>query len=173
MLLVNLFLVFFRIGLFAIGGAYSFLPLIEKEVVERYSWLTKEEFLDVLGMVNMFPGAISIKYATYTGYKVAGALGAVVANLGNFLAPAIMLVVASVLYIKYKTLPSVKGAFNFIHLVMFAMIIAVAFRLLSFNQLLQWRNLAIIIISFALFISTKVHPALIIILAGILGAVFK
>ena len=64
--LVNLFLSFFRVGLLAIGGAYSFLPLIEKEIVERYHWLTKEEFLDISGLVQIFPGAISIKYATYT-----------------------------------------------------------------------------------------------------------
>ena len=51
MVLLNLFFVFFRVGLFAIGGAYSFLPLIEKEVVERYQWLSKEEFLNVLGIV--------------------------------------------------------------------------------------------------------------------------
>lgn len=60
----NLFLSFFRIGSFAIGGAYFFLPLLEKELVEKYHWLTKEEFLEVLGIVKVFPGAISIKYAT-------------------------------------------------------------------------------------------------------------
>lgn len=173
MVLANLFLVFFRIGLFAIGGAYSFLPLIEKDVVQRYGWLTKEEFLDVLGMVKLFPGAISIKYATYTGYKVAGVFGAVVANLGNFFAPAIMLIIASSLYIKYKALPEVKGAFNFIQLAMFAMIVAVAFQLVNLNHLLQLKNLSIIIISFILFMSTRIHPAFIIILAGILGAIFK
>ena len=92
MILIELFLAFLRIGLFAIGGAYSFLPLIEREVVQRYQWLTKGEFLDVLGAVRVFPGAISIKYATYTGYKVAGILGVVVANVGNLLAPAVLII---------------------------------------------------------------------------------
>jgi len=96
-----------------------------------------------------------------------------VANLGNFFAPAIILVIASSLYIKYKSLPGVKGAFNFIQLAMFAMIVAVAFQLINLNQLFQLKNLSIIIISFILFMSTKIHPAFIIILAGILGAIFK
>jgi chromate transporter len=48
MILAKIFFTFFRIGLFAIGGAYSFLPLIQKEVVEKAHWLTKEEFLEVL-----------------------------------------------------------------------------------------------------------------------------
>src|SRR3989338_7514087 len=116
MVLVNLFLAFFRVGLLAIGGAYSFLPLIEKEVVERYHWLTKEEFLDISGIVQIFPGAISIKYATYTGYKMAGFLGAIIANLGNILAPVILIAFASALYLRYKQVPRIKFAFEAIRI---------------------------------------------------------
>ena len=173
MVLVNLFLAFLRIGLFAIGGAYSFLPLLEKEVVERYQWLTKEEFLDILGIVKIIPGAISIKYATYTGYKIAGLPGAIVSNLGNLLAPAILVIFTSVLYAKYKNSPSVKGAFNMIQLAVFSMIIAVAFQLINVNQLIYLKGLLIIIVCFILFIYTKIHPAVIIITAGIIGAFLK
>jgi chromate transporter len=133
---MNLFLAFLRIGFFAIGGAYSFLPLIEKEIVERYHWLAKEEFLDVSGLVKIFPGAISIKYATYTGYKIAGVLGAVAANLGNILAPALTLIFAAVLYNKYKDLPAIKGAFDTIRPAIFAMIIAVAFQTVNIRHLI-------------------------------------
>jgi len=173
MVLVNLFLAFLRIGLFAIGGAYSFLPLLEREIVQKYHWLTKEEFLDVLGIVRVFPGAISIKYATYTGYKISGVTGAVVANLGNFFAPAILVIFALSFYSKYKDLPSVRGAFNMIQLAVFAMIIVVAFQLINVHQLMQLRNLLIIILCFILFIFAKIHPALIIICAGVVGAILK
>lgn len=173
MILLNLFIVFFRVGLFAIGGAYSFLPLIEKDVVEQYHWLTKEEFLDVLGIVKIFPGAISIKYATYTGYKIARLPGAIVANIGNLLAPALLILFASLLYVKYRDLPAVKSAFGAIELVIFAMIIALAFQMVSINQLTHPKNLLIIISAFVLFVYTKVHPALIIIGAGLLGAIVK
>src|SRR3989338_6873739 len=173
MVLVNLFLAFFRIGLFAIGGAYSFLPFIEREVVQKYNWLTKEEFLDILGIVKVFPGAISVKFATYTGYKTAGICGAILANLGNILGPAILIIFTSRLYLKYKGSPSINGAFNMIQLVIFAMIVAVAFQLVNVNQLVQFRNLFIIVISFIVFAYTKIHPALIIIAAGVYGAIFK
>lgn len=173
MILFNLFLVFFRIGLFAIGGAYSFLPLIEKEVVERYHWLTKEEFLDVLGITKILPGAISVKYATYTGYKTAGIPGAVLANLGNLLAPMLLVFFASLFYTKYKNVTAVKSAFSMIQLVMFAMIISVAFQLINVNQLIQPKNLFIVTAAFILFIYSRVHPALIIILAGVAGAFLK
>jgi len=173
MVLVDLFLTFFRIGLFAIGGAYSFLPLIEKEVVERYHWLTREEFLDVLGIVKMFPGAISIKYATYTGNKIAGLPGVIVANLGNLLAPVALVAFAFGLYARYKGLPCVRKAFNYIELSVFAMIIAVAFKAVNISGLLQLRALVIIVISFTLFIYTKINPAIIIIASGLAGALLK
>lgn len=169
MILFKLFLSFLKVGFFAIGGAYSFLPLIEKEVVQRYQWLSKEEFLEVLGMVKIFPGAISIKYATYTGYKIAGIWGAVAANIGNFLAPALLIAFASFLYVRYKNTSAVKSAFEAIQLVVFAMIIAVAFQTVSPLKLFQLKSILIIILSFILFIYTKIEPALIIVLAGIAG----
>lgn len=173
MILIKLFISFFRVGLFAIGGAYAFLPLIEKEVVERYRWLTKEEFLDVLGITKIFPGAISIKYATFTGYKIAGVWGAVAANLGNLLSPVLLVLFASLFYIKYKNLSEVKSAFKMIELVMFAMIISVAFQLINVTQIIQPKYFLVVAISFILFIYTKIHPAFIIISAGVIGAVFK
>jgi chromate transporter len=169
MILIKLFLAFLRIGLFAIGGAYSFLPILEKELVEKYHWLSQEEFLDVLGIVKVFPGAISIKYATYTGFKVAKIPGVIVANIANFLGPSILIILASMVYIRYKNLPPVKNAFDMIQLAVFAMIIAVAFRLININQLFYVRNLLAIILAFGLFFYTKIHPALIIIGFGILG----
>ena len=171
--LLNLFLAFLRIGSFAIGGAYSFLPLLEREVVEKYHWLTREEFLDILGMASIFPGAISIKYATFVGNKIAGVPGMIIANLGNFLPPFLVAVSIFALYAKYKNLPALQGAFNVIQLAVFSMIIAAAFKLLNFSQLLQFRSILIIVISFILFVYTKVHPALIIIGAGITGVLLK
>jgi chromate transporter len=173
MVSAKLFFAFLKVGLFAIGGAYSFLPLIEKEVVEKYRWLSKEEFLDVLGMVQIFPGAISIKYATYTGYKIAGIMGAIAANIGNLLAPVLLILFGSFLYARYKNAPSIKSSFGMVQLAVFAMIIALAFQTVNINQLSHFRNILIIVLSFILFVYAKVHPALIIICAGILGAFLK
>ena len=170
MILLKLFFSFLRVGLFAVGGAYSFLPLIEKEVVEKYHWLTREEFLDVLAMVKIFPGAISIKYATYTGYKIAGIGCAIAANIGNLLAPALLILFASFVYIKCKDMPRFKNAFSMIELAVFAMILALAFQAINIQQLTSAKNILIIGLSFGLFLFSKVHPALIILGAGLAGA---
>lgn len=168
----QLFLSFFKIGLFAIGGAYSFLPLTEKEIVEKYQWLSKAEFLDVSGLVKMFPGAISVKYATYTGYKMGGMAGVFVANIANLLAPACFVIAATALYNRYKEVPPLKNAFRMVQLVVFAMILATAFQTIGFDQLKRWSSLLVVGAAFALFMYTKTEPALIIIAAGLLGALY-
>ncbi len=117
------------------------------------------------------PGAISIKYATYTGYKIAGVYGAIVANLGNLFAPILIIIFSSIFYFKYKDLPYIKAAFRTIQLAAFAMILAVAFKLIDINLLFQFKSIIIVIISFSLFMYTRIHPALIILVAGVLGAV--
>ncbi|MBI5873952.1 MAG: chromate transporter [Candidatus Omnitrophica bacterium] len=173
MIYLQLFLSFFKIGLFAIGGAYSFLPLTEKEIVEKYQWLSKPEFLDISGFVKIFPGAISVKYATYTGYKMGGLWGVLIANFANLLAPAVCVMAASFLYFKFRQNPAVKGAFSMIQLVVFAMILAVAFQAIDIGQLARWQSLCIVVAAFALFAYTKIDPAVIIILAGLFGALVR
>jgi len=61
-LLLKLFLSFLKVGSFSFGGAYSLIPLIERETVKNHNWLTQDEFLKVLGGVEVLPGAISIKF---------------------------------------------------------------------------------------------------------------
>ncbi len=173
MVMLKLFMVFSKIGLFAFGGAYSFLPLIESEVVQNHHWLDKPEFLDVVGIARMFPGAISIKFATYTGYKVAGVPGAIVANIANLLPPVLFVMLASLLYSKYKDIPFVKAGLEMVQYAVFAMIIAVAVQLVDKSHIFQLKYVAIIVGTFALFLCTKLHPALIIIGVGALGAILR
>ena len=144
MILIKLLFVFFRIGLFAVGGAHTFLPLIEREAVQNYHWLTRKEFLDVLSIVKIFPGAISIKYATYIGYKIAGIPGAISANIGNILAPVMCIIFASIFYARYKAVPIVKDAFDAVRLSVFAMIVAVAFQTLEVSSLAHIKSILII-----------------------------
>ena len=170
MVLLKLFIAFSRIGFFAFGGAYSFLPLIEREVVENHHWLDKPEFLEVLGIAKVVPGALSVKFATYTGYKVAGVPGAIVANLANLLPAVLFIILASLVYSKYKDVPFIKAGMEMVRYAIFAMIIAVAIQLVDKTQVFQLKYLLVVAASFILFFLTKIHPAFIIIGAGLLGA---
>jgi len=169
MVLLKLFIAFSRIGFMGFGGAYSFLPLIEREVVQNYHWLDKPEFLEVLGIATVVPGAISIKFATYTGYKVAGFPGAIVANIANLLPAVLFIIVALLIYSKYKDVPFIKAGLEMVQYAIFAMIIAVAIQLVDKSQVFHLKYLFVIIASFVLFFLTRIHPAFIIIGAGLFG----
>jgi chromate transporter len=173
MVLITLFLAFLRTGFFAIGGAYSFLPLLEKELVENHQWLSKSEFLEVVGLAEVLPGAISIKFATYTGYKVAGVPGAIVANIANLLPPVSLMVIALMIYSKYRDIPTVKAALKMVKYAVFAMIIALAFKTIDKSGFFQFKYLAVIVVSFALFAFTKTHPALVILGAALFGGLIN
>jgi chromate transporter len=173
MVLFKLFIVFSRISLFAFGGAYSFLPLIEREVVENQHWLDRPEFLEIAGIAKLFPGAISIKFATYTGYKTAGVPGAVVANFANLLPPVLLILSISLVYSKYKHISALKAGLNMIQYAVFAMIISIAIQLVDRQHFFEPKYVLAMAFSFALLLFTKVHPGLVIIGAGLLGAITR
>ena len=173
MILLKLFLVFFKVGLFAIGGAYSFLPLVEQEVVQGQRWMSKSEFLEVTGMVEIFPGAISIKFATYTGYQVAGIPGAIIANIANLLPPVLFIMMASLVYSRYRDAPRIGAALQMVRYAVFAMIVAIAIRLVDKGHLLEPKVLLVVAVSFLLLTLTKTHPALVIIGAAVFGGMVK
>ena len=166
--LINLFLAFLKVGSFSFGGAYSLIPLIEKEVVANHHWLTKDEFLKVLGMVEVFPGAISIKFATYTGYKSAGIIGAIMANLGNLLTPALLILLTTYFYALYEKHEYVNKAFNGVKYAVIGMIAAIMYQYAIKNGG-NWQEYVLILIGAALIIFFKLHPAYVVMIAALIG----
>ena len=57
--LLEIFTMFFKIGMFTIGGGYAMLPIIQKEVVDKKSWMNEEEFLDAISLTNSLPGPLA------------------------------------------------------------------------------------------------------------------
>ena len=168
--LINLFLAFLKVGSFSFGGAYSLIPLIETEVVKNHQWLNHDEFLKVLGMVEIFPGAISIKFATYTGYKSAGILGAIVANLGNIFTPAVIILFATQIYSYYQNNQIVTKAFDGIKYIIIGMIAAIMYQYAVKNGN-HWQEYLLLVIGAALIIFFKLHPAFVVIIGALLGII--
>lgn len=168
----QLFITFFKIGLLAIGGAYAFLPLFEEELVENRAWITMEEFGDIIAITEFFPGAKSVKFATYAGYKVLGIPGVIIANLANFLPPAIIVIFASQLFTMYKEHPRFQSALSTIKIALVAMILAVAINLGDWKAFLQPKKAVVLLASFILTFFIDIHPAIVIALAGVFGFIF-
>ncbi len=179
MIYLHLLFIFMKISLFSFGGAYSFIPLIEKEIVEKNNWLDKKEFLDVLGMVEISPGAISIKFASYVGFKKAGIVGAIIANIGNFLLPALFIVLIAVFYKKLTKFCYFNSAMEMINITIIAMILAIGFKFLFNVSIIDGINfttmvkILVLIITFLLFLFSKIHPAYLIMITGIIGILLK
>ncbi|MBR2409637.1 MAG: chromate transporter [Lachnospiraceae bacterium] len=97
MIYLQLFLEFFKIGLFCFGGAFGMIPLIEETVISR-GWLTEAEFFNLLGVCESTPGPIAVNTATYVGSVMGGPFGSIAATLGVVLPSfLIILLIAAVL----------------------------------------------------------------------------
>jgi len=166
--IIDLFISFIKVGSFSFGGAFSLIPLIEKEVVQNHTWLTQDEFLKVLGMVEIIPGAISIKFATYTGYKVAGVPGALAANFGNLLMPAVVIMIATYFYNQYEKNELVKKAFTGIQFAIIGMIGAIMYQYAA-KSYVDVKSIIFITIGALLIFLFNLHPAYVVIIAGVLA----
>lgn len=91
MIYLTLFLEFFKIGLFSIGGGMATVPFL-MELAEKYPWFTASELANMIAISESTPGPIGINMATYAGYNAAGFPGALVATLG-LVAPALIIIV--------------------------------------------------------------------------------
>ena len=165
---LELLISFFKVGSFSFGGAYSLIPLIEREVVQNHNWLTQDEFLRVLGMVEVFPGAISIKFATYTGFKVAGVPGAIIANIGNFIMPATIIMVATYFYTQFEKNEYVTKIFTGIKFAIVGMIAAIMYQY-AVKNFVELQSLLFLIIGALLILIFNLHPAYVVIIAGVLA----
>ena len=90
MILLQLFIEFFKIGLFAVGGGMATIPFLQ-ELSQRTGWFSERFITDMIAISESTPGPIGINMATYVGFNLAGVAGGIVATLGTII-PAIVIV---------------------------------------------------------------------------------
>lgn len=86
-LLIDLFIRFLKIGVVGFGGGWAILPLIHKEIVEEAGWMNESEFMNLVAIAGSTPGPVAVNAATYTGFRLAGLAGAVIATLAVVIPP--------------------------------------------------------------------------------------
>ncbi len=91
--LFKLFITFFKIGAFTIGGGLAMIPIIRSEVVEKQKWIDDKTVVDIFAISQSLPGAIAINSSMYLGYKIAGIPGLIAASLGAVLPSFIIILV--------------------------------------------------------------------------------
>lgn len=169
----QIFLAFFIPGILGYGGGPASIPLVEKEVVDRYGWMTTQEFGEVLALGNALPGPIATKMAGYIGYAEGGILGSIMALLGA-VAPSLVLMLGlmAVLF-KYKDSPEVKNISKVVKPVIAVLIgfMTLQFIVESQSALGSIQTIGLMAISYLMLEKWKIHPAIVIGLALIYGAV--
>ena len=188
MIFLQLFIVFTKIGAFNFGGGYAMLSLIHNEVVEKNQWLTSSEFTDIVAISQSTPGPIGINCATYTGYTAVlnegypewmAILGAVLASLSVLWVPFLLMLTISKILLKYNKTQVVGNIFSLLRPAIVGLIAAAAILLMSADNFgspsqSTFQFIVSIIIFLFAFIGTRlyrIHPILMIILAGLAGLV--
>lgn len=109
--LVSLFLTFFKLGIFSIGGGPTMLTLLQGELVEKKKWLDNDELMEMTAIAESTPGPIAINLATYLGYKKGGILGALLSTLGVIITPFVLMFCISLFLENILSVEAVKYAF--------------------------------------------------------------
>jgi chromate transporter len=171
----DLFLAFFRVGILGYGGGPSSIPLVHKEVVDKYKWMDSDEFGDILALGNALPGPIATKMAGYIGYRVGGILGMVNALAATMIPTIILMIILLTTLNSYKDQPWVKGMADAVVPVVAVMLAVLTWDFIkkSGKSKLGWARTAIALIaSLVLLQILNIHPAILIFIL-LLGALIK
>ena len=176
---LELFVTFFKIGLFTFGGGYAMLPLIQEAVLDK-SWATEAELVNFIAVSESTPGPFAVNMSTYIGTEQAGFLGAFFATLGVVLPSFIIILIVAKCYEKFQSSKIVKGCMSglkpcVVGLIGAAVIniaITVLFPEEIFLAAFSGVNIYISLAIFAVMVVLafkKVHPILIICMSAVIG----
>lgn len=175
-----LFIEFFKIGLFSVGGGMATVPFL-LELSDKYNWYTPSEFANMVAISQSTPGPVGINMATYAGYQAGGVLGAFLAT-GALVLPALIIMVIIAKFLQnFKDSPLVKAIFSGIRPVVAALILWAVWELCQLSLFstssdgslkILWINLCLCILVF-FFLQLKklknLHPLLWILAGAIMG----
>ena len=171
MMYLNLFFVFFKVGLFSFGGGYAILPLMQHEVVDVNKWISFKEFMDIVAVSQITPGPISINLATHVGYRIGGTLGSTIATTSVIL-PSIIIISLIVIFLKrFSKLPAVQRIFKSLRITIVGLILAAGIALFVKENFIDYKSYIIfasVLIGGLVF---KIGSITLIILSGVAGAI--
>lgn len=187
--LLELFGIFFYIGLFTIGGGLVTLTLIQQMVVDR-GLITHDTFVNMIAISESTPGPFGINMATFVGYNLHGVLGSIVVTVGEVLPSIICILIIAKFLTRFQDKPIIQSTMICLRptatgLVLVAtvnILLATLFNLPSsvfalklletWKNLFKWKNLIFYVISTISIIKTNFHPLVFIVLGAIFGIVF-
>ena len=176
MIYLQLFITFFKIGLFGFGGGAAMLSLIQFEVVEHYGWITTSEFTNMVAISQITPGPIGINCATYAGYLATGnAFGSAIATFALVLPSFIIMMLLIAFMAKKKDNKYIDSVMRILRPVVIGLIAAAALLLITEETFgagyHDWTAWLIFIAAFIVTKWFKLSPILMILSAAVVGLI--
>ena len=168
----DLFLTFFKIGLFTFGGGYAMLSIISDNCVEKKKWITHDEMMNVTVIAESTPGPISINCATYVGYRQAGLLGGIMCTLGVVLPSFIIIYVISMFRDNFLEYKLIANAFGGIRVCVCVLITNAVLKLFK-KAVVDVPTLVIFLAVCVGSILLDVSPVIFVVLAAFAGIILK
>ena len=168
---LNLFFVFFKVGLFSFGGGYAILPLMQHEVVDVNKWISFKEFMDIVAVSQITPGPISINLATHVGYRIGGVVGSTIATTSVVLLSIIIVSLIVIFLKRFSKLPVVQRIFKSLRVTIVGLILAAGIALFVKENFIDYKSYIIfasVLIGGLIF---KIGSITLIILSGVAGAI--
>lgn len=171
--LIQLFLMFLKIGAFTFGGGYAMIALLENEFIEKKKWIDREEFLNMVAIAESTPGPVAINSATYIGYRVGGAAGAALSTLAVSIPSFVIIYLISFFFDKFLSLTYVAYAFKGIQVCVVYLIASAGVRMFKGleKNVFNYCVLGLVIIVMTVFSITAVSFSSIfyIVISGVAG----
>lgn len=189
MIYLQLFISFFKIGLFGFGGGLAILSLIQHEVL-AYGWMSEQEFVDIVAISQVTPGPIGVNCATYVGYTATGSVwGSVLATCAMVLPGLVIMLTLCKLYLVLSTRfadnPYFQNTLRYLRFAVLGLIAAAALLLITPATFIDRWSVVLFAAVFVLtvlpqlirskqpvvkqIVTTLSHPILLIVLAGVAG----
>lgn len=169
-ILLQLFISFFSIGMFAFGGGYAVLSFLQQEV-ERRGWMTSERFVDMIAISQSTPGPIAINIATFAGYETAGIPGALLATFAVALPGMIMMTFLALFFFHFYERPMAQAVFKGLRPAVLGLVAAAAWHI-GRVAIVNWTAVCIAVVCGLLIAKWKVHPVFLVAGSAIAGILF-
>ncbi|MBE0449588.1 MAG: chromate transporter [Clostridia bacterium] len=166
--LVKLYIIFFKVGLFTIGGGYAMLPIVERELVEEANLSTMDSVMESYSLAQTLPGVIASNAAALIGYKLFGIPGAIASSLGVITPSIGIITVIAMVFRKFGHLEGVQNAFIGIRIVVLALLFDSFMRLFKV-AVFDKKTFAVAMVSFVLVLMNWASPILILIIGALFG----
>lgn len=170
--LLDLFLVFARIGGFTFGGGYAMLPILQREVVEKRGWATEEELMDYYAIGQCTPGIIAVNTSTFIGYKLRGIIGGIVATLGCIFPSLVIITIIAAFIQNFSEYAVVQHGLAGIRVCVCVLILNAVLKL-GKKSVIDKATAAIFLAIFLCSLFLNLSPIWFILLAGVAGILIK